>query len=359
MTTRLVLVLLAIGGMPLLAQQVTVPAAFAQADGNGLTELPGFTQRFREQIIFSEQALTALRGRTLVELRARRDGQYAQALTGGRANLTITAAVSPRGLAEASRDFATNVLGPTTVFQGTITLPDSPALTGRHEPTFAAPYAVVIPLQVPFAYGGQQLVLDIKGSPDTQATSRWWPVDAHYEGVRGTSTSFGTACDTRCDLQVAEERLVPGATVRLVAGGPPGGTNVLALAAQRSAPVDLGLIGFPGCTLHLAPDVMLTTGASLGYNGSAGTANHYLHLPSSQQLLAAPLAIQAITMWLDGQASNLRLATSPALDLTLAARYATHAAVVVTSGLRAPSDPWPEQGEVQVARVPVLQLRGQ
>lgn len=359
MTKRQVLALLAAGTASLTAQQVTVPAAFAQSDANGLTEFAGFTQRFREQIIIDGQALTALRSTSLVELRVRRDGQYGQALSGGRANLTIAATVSSRALTEASPDFATNAPNPTAIFQGTISLPDSPALTSRNQPTFASPFAVVIPLQTPFAYGGQQLVLDIQGTPDTQSTSRWWPIDAHYEGVRGSAVTHGTACDSRCDLHVAAERLVPGATLRFVAGGPAGGTNVLALAAQRSSPVDLGILGFPGCTLHLTPDLMFTTGASLGFNGSAGTANHLLHLPSSQQLLATPLASQAITMWIDSQAPALRLATSPALDLTLAARYSTHAAVVVTSGLRMASDPWPTRGEVQVARVPVLQLRAQ
>jgi hypothetical protein len=82
-----------------------------------------------------------------------------------------------------------------------------------------------------------------------------------------------------------------------------------------------------------------------------------LHWPDGSHFLDAGFALQTITVW-TGQ-TNLRLATSPALDVTLAGRPSTLPAAVVTSVLLGASDAWPPTGQVQPVRVPVLRLSAQ
>jgi hypothetical protein len=339
------------------AQDVVIPSTHASLDGNGLGEAPGFTQRFRQQVVIAETALSGLVGRSIRELRFRRDGQYDKPLTGGRVNLTVRLSTLSQPVGATSPTFAYNQPAGTLVFQGTVVLPSSPALQTRNEPTWESPHAVVIPFTTYFAYAGGQLVIDLQGTPDPTVATSWWPVDVHYDGTRGSATTVGGACEPRSDLGVDPQRLVIGATARFVAGGPPAGVSILALASQRSSPIDLGIIGFPGCALHLAPNVMLTRPVSLGQNGSAGTANHELHWPDGSHFLDAGFALQTITVW-TGQ-TNLRLATSPALDVTLAGRPSTLPAAVVTSVLLGASDAWPPTGQVQPVRVPVLRLSAQ
>jgi hypothetical protein len=352
LAASLALVLLSSGAV---AQTVVVPARSASADGDGIGAIPGFTQRFRQQVIYGDGTLTLARGQTVREIRFRRDGQFARALTPGRALIDATMSMTTRSTVDVSAVFAVNHGTAMSVFSGFVSLPASPAITHRNDPTWDAPYAVGIPLTNAFAYTAGSLIVDLSGTPDTNNRSPWWPVDYHNEAVTGTVTSIGTACDPRNDLFVAREQLVPGASVRFVAGGQPLGNNVLAIAVQRIAPIDLGFLGFPGCTLHMIPDVMLLQGHATGWNGSPGTANHVVHLPAQTQLLGAGLSVQGLTAWVE-QGSQLRLTTSPALDLALAGRLPTLDAAVVTSVLLTASDPWPASGRVSLTRVPVTRF---
>ncbi|HLU38665.1 MAG TPA: hypothetical protein VK081_04720 [Planctomycetota bacterium] len=337
-----------------LGQSWTVPAAFASTDATGLGAVPGFTQRFRQQAIYGASLLTPLAGHAIREIRFRRDGQFAGALGAGRARLTVRMSATTRAVLQTSPMFADNHGSVVTVFQGMIDLPASPALTHRDEPTWTSPHAVTIPLSTSFHYTGGQLALDIEGQPDAANRTRWWPIDQYMEPIIGTAASVGTACDGRNDLNVAADQLVPGASVRFVAGGAPLSTSVLAIAPARMPAVDLGFLGYPGCTLHVPLDVLLTRPVSAGFHGSGGAANHVVQLPAHGQLLGAPLAIQAVSVWLEGQTA--RLATSPALDLTLAGRLPQVDVAMVTSVLLGDTDPAPEAGRVYLTRAPVVQF---
>ncbi len=340
----------------LLAQSAVVPGGFVSFDAAGVGAIPGFSQRFRQQIVYGDGLLNGLRGQALSEIRFRRDGQFLGALVGGRAQVDMVLSTTTRPVLETGPMFASNHGAPVSVFSGFVNLPTSPSLGSPHQPTWVAPYAVAIPLTTTFPYAAGQLVVDISGTPDASNRSPWWPVDHYTEVVSGTVTLVGTACDSQNDLFVAKEQLIPGSSARFVAGGHPSGNNILALAAQRRPPVDLGFLGFPGCTLHLTPEVMLTRPLSLGTNGSAGSANHVLQLPLQPQLLGFGLAAQCISVWIDQPSQALRLTTSPALDLTFATRLPILDAAVVTSTLLSPSDPWPSIGRVSVVRVPVTRF---
>jgi len=133
------------------------------------------------------------------------------------------------------------------------------------------------------------------------------------------------------------------------------GTSVLAVAGVRRPPIDLGFLGFPGCVLHVPPDLTLVRPLGPGSNGSAGTANHVVRLPTHATMLGVAFAIQGIAAWIDGT-NGLRLATSPALDLTTASRMPALDAAMVSSLLLGPTEPWPNVGRVQMTRIPVIQL---
>jgi hypothetical protein len=339
-----------------LAQSITVPAPFVDTDGVGLGGLPGVTQRYRQQVIYGGTHLVALHGQVVNDLRFRRDGYFTRQLTGGRAELAIDMSTTARAASHASPVFADNHgVDLTAVFAGTIDIPNSPALSHRNEATWVAPHALTIPLSRGLLYVGGQLVVDVRGTPDPTAPSTWWPIDVHTELIAGSVAPVGVPCDPRNFLSVAREQLVLGSSVRVVSGGPPAGQSLLALAALRLPPIDLGFLGFPGCTLQVPLELTIATNLRAWRDGTHGFANHVLHLPLLPNLVGSALSVQALTVTI-GQTFVPILATSRALDLVLAGQLPTLDAATVRSGLLRPNDPWPNSGLVSTTRVPVTRF---
>lgn len=210
----------------------------------------------------------------------------------------------------------------------------------------------VVPFDTVFPYAAGRLVIDVMGTPDAISRTSWWPADGITDAVASDTAPTGAACDSRVDLHVERHHLVPGSSVRVLAGGPASGSSILALAARRSPPIDLTVLGYAGCVLHVLPDAALVRPLTLDASSAAGSANHTFRLPAHASLLGASFATQNVAVWLDGSA--LRLATSRALDVTTAHRLPASDGAVVSSLLLQPSDPWPQTGRVQATRLPVL-----
>ena len=332
-----------------------VPSNFTASDAPTLGGIAGFTRKQRQQVVLAASELGALRGHSITGLDFRRDGQFAKALQGGRADLLVRIASTPRSLDALDVTFAANLgTASTVVFQGAVSLPASPALAGRNEPTWTAPYAVSIPFTLPYSYSSDNLVIDLEGANDLAQSTPWWPVDYVPDLIAGSVASVGSACGPGSDLGVAREQLVLGSTVRFVAGGQPASLSALMLAATRVPPIDLAFLGAPGCRLHVLPVATLSAGTSAGERGSPGTANHVLHLPGLASLAGASFATQAFSVWSD--VLGVHLATSPALDIALASTFSTLPGATIDSVFVAPSEPFPAAGRVHRTRMPVVRL---
>ena len=81
---------------------------------------------------------------------------------------------------------------------------------------------------------------------------------------------------------------------------------VLVLSLQQVAPVPLAVIGMPGCTAYIGPDVLLTL------NATAGSANFVLAIPNTLALVGQSVFTQGLS--LDPNVNAASLTTSNALD---------------------------------------------
>lgn len=351
----LVLSLLPAWVTPLAAQSVIVPPGYEQVDAGTLTEVAGFTQRFRQQILIRAGVAAALAGHSITELTFRRDGQHGGALTGGSADIVVTLSESSRDPSQASPDFARNHgASVQQVFAGRISIPASPALSHRNAATWSAPDVVSLPLTTPWPYAGGHLCVDLSGSPVPGAASGFWPVDAELQTTDATVTYLGTACDPRLRLRASRATLVPGGTVRFVSSGPPGSPGAVMIGMPPQVPgIDLGFVNAPGCELSVFPAVAVGVSHSNPVRGSYGDAALRLTLPASSSLLSSAFGSQLLNYGNPTTASGI--ATSTALALQLASTPPRFDVVQVRTGPLGVGVTRTE-GEVIAAVAPVLRL---
>jgi hypothetical protein len=226
---------------------------------------------------------------------------------GGSADLTVTLSTAPTGPLASSLEFALNVgTDATQVFQGTITIPTSPAATGPNV-AWTNDNIIRVAFQTPFVYLGGTLCIDIVGTKMTGQTADWWMADAAYEDITGTVTQIGPGCGPYTNAQgqwshVSPRSLLAGAHAEFWAYGPPGSFGIFVLGDRAPVPVELTVLGIPspGCFVYLgafhntwlAPFVPPTQPILVP---RGGVAEMRIYIPNAPWTLGATLASQ----WLE------------------------------------------------------------
>ncbi|MEZ5963851.1 MAG: hypothetical protein R3F56_08410 [Planctomycetota bacterium] len=355
MHPRLVALSLMVG--PLVAQPAVVPAAAASRDGSTNCSLAGFVGRHRQQTLIGSDLLRQMVGRSITDIAVRRDGS-APALSVGAALLTVRIGPTPFADVESLSSRFDDNLGPAgrVVFSGMVQLPAAPSLPNRNAATWMTPDAVSIPFAAPYACGAGTLCVQIDGEPVVGSESAWWPVDAEWDGIRGRRIIIGDGCGSAAanashTATVSERELRPDSTARLQHLAESGALTVAAIAgSELSNPIELSMLGAPGCWLHLVPDVTLplsVRGDPLGRG--IGSAHLPLRLPNAPASLGAAFYVQ----WFDATARGI--AASNALRLEIASSALGLQAAMVTSR-REDTGPLPGEGRIEMGVMPVLRF---
>lgn len=327
MTRTSILVLAALAAVvPAQSQQhVVVPASAAASDANSFEWLAGASAPLRQQNLIAASHLASLVGRTLTALEFRRTAA-AEAYAGASMSLQVTLSHAPHGPLDARNDYAANVgLDATSVFQGTVTLPTSPAVpAGPGAPVaWTANNVLRIAFTAPFVYLGGPLCVDIVGTPIAGQSTSWWMADAVFEPIAGSVTDLGGGCGAYGGPQrrwsyVSARSLLPGAYAQFEAYGPVGSLGICAIGPRSAQPIPLTLLGFPasaGCDLNIGLLDMLVLApflpdANPGLLHRGGLAAVELHVPNSPAVFGAQLT----TQWFEWT----QQATSNALEWTIA-----------------------------------------
>jgi hypothetical protein len=306
-------------------QHVVVPASAATADANSFEWVAGASSPLRQQNLIAASHLIALVGRTLTALEFRRTA-VDEVYDGASLSLHVTMSHAPHGPLEAHNDFASNVgANATTVFQGTLTLPTSPAVpAGPGAPVaWSANNVLRIPFTTPFVYNGGPLCVDVVGTPVAGQSTSWWMADAVFEPIAGAVSDLGGGCGAYGGAQkrwsyASARSLLPGAYAHFEAYGPPGSLGLCVFGHRAPQPIPLALLGFPspaGCDLMLGVIDMLVPApfvpdANPGLLHRGGLASVELRVPNSAAVFGATLT----TQWFEWT----QQATSNALEWTVA-----------------------------------------
>lgn len=304
---------------------VVVPASAATADANSFEWLAGASSPLRQQNLIAASHLTALVGRTLTALEFRRTAAN-EAYDGASMTLHVNLSHAPHGPLEARSDYASNVgANPTTVFQGTVALPTSPAVSaGPGAPVaWTTDNVLRIPFATPFHYAGGPLCVDVVGTPVAGQSTSWWMADAVFEPIAGSVSDLGGGCGAYGGPQkrwshVSARSLLPGAYAQFEAYGPPGSLGMCVFGHRSPQPIPLALLGFPSpanCELMLGVLDMLVLApfvpdANPGLLHRGGLASVELRVPNSPAVFGATLS----TQWFEWT----QQATSNALEWTVA-----------------------------------------
>ncbi len=352
-------VLVLVGCLP---GQAVVPSNLATSEGNTGATIAGFRDRTRQQFLFHERVLRSLAGRSIRRLRFRRADAWGEAFDASTSRLTVHVRPGSVAPALARERFDQNRPSSQPVFQGTISLPASPMLTGPT--TWSARHTVSIPLSRPVPYTlGQHLCIDIEGEPVNPPADFGWPVDFIVKPVEGRSEALGRGCGVvgvayNQPLIVVPSGLVAGANMRVVAIGRVRTPGLLILGSVLAQPLPLDSLGMTGCVLRVDPKVVVP----ISY-GTAATvqpypsANAHLTLPRQPAMLGAQFGIQAANLESGGQRSNpLGVTLTNGLKLTLSTRLVDPDWTTVWSDRVWPGAPFPATGTIRLAFAPVLRI---
>lgn len=338
------LCLLALSAAAVAQQQIVVPASAAVADSNSFLWVAGFSRDLRQQTIIGSSHLQPMLGRTLTGIAYRRDGSEDEPYAGGTCQMRIVVSTATTSALAANRAFAQNHGGDAVLaFDGTVTVPSSPAPQGGFVPWDAA-HTVEIQFSQPFVYTGGDLCVDVLGRAAPSGTVEWWMADCVFEELQGSVTDVGAGCGPFANVFggwafVGPRTLLPGATARFWAYGAPGDLMMLLLAVDVSANVAplaaLGLPAGPGCFAHLDPSqiggTVVTSVAAPppGLPQTTGEANHRLSIPNQPWVLGARFGAQWLNFDQGFASSNgIRWSVAPAapsLDMALIQGGATDA----------------------------------
>ena len=338
-------------------QHLVVPAAYATTDAISFEWIAGASRDVRQQTLVGAAHLSPLAGRILTALELRRNAAN-ETYLGGTADLTVTLSLAANAPLDCSSTFAQNVgTNPIQVFQGQVTLPTSPPVTGNTV-AWSPNDTVRIPFATPFVYTGGTLCIDIVGAPVAGQNANWWMADAEFEDIAGTATDLGGGGGiyggpTHTWSFVEERSLLPGAYAHFFAYGPPLSLAVAAFGAPSPIGVPLSSLGFAspaGCELHLATidaivPVMLIPEANPALVSRGGRADLEIKLPGN----SSALGLTMTTQWLELS----QMATSNAIDWTIAAAVPTLDMALVEG------DPTEATGNVTVHLAHVLRFEYQ
>jgi hypothetical protein len=339
--------------------EVYVPPVYQMLDAPGLGRCAGFTQRLRQQILISSAYLNSARGQTLTSLTLRRDGSFRGALAAGAVDLVLSLSETTVAPDAAQPGLAGNRTAlPTTVVQGRVNLPASPAIGSANEPTWVAPYAVTIPFAEGFTYRNGHLCMDIDGVPVAGNAAPWWPIDYALDGSTGSVVNIGSGCGRFNRASASRSQLVLGGSLRLLASGEPGSVAVPVIGFDAALNLDMSFLGATGCTLRVNPVLsFVDTYRTAADPRKPGIAELDLQLPHSPTLLGSRFAVQ----WLDFQrmlppprwSNAAGITFSNALELTLSARSQTILGTTIEVGVY-PTGALPDTGHVTPCRMPVM-----
>jgi hypothetical protein len=288
----------------LAAQSHTVvPAAAATSDAVSMMWLPGCAASLRQQTLVGPTRLPGRNGQTLQAIEFRRQGTN-EAYVGGAVQWMVRVANAPVTPLSASRAFATNLGGaPTTVFQGVLTVPSSPAVTGTTV-DWTSNNVVRVPFTTPFVYTGGTLCLDILGHAVSGQRVTWWPADCEFEDVAGTVVDLGAGCHASGapaseTNRIMARTLLRGGQAQFFARGTAGDLALLMHGTPAAMPVPLvalGLPAHPACRSYLDPAGIAAVTLSLfvtepGVLGG-GYCEQFLPLPNEPWILGASMASQ-------------------------------------------------------------------
>jgi hypothetical protein len=360
MTPPTLALLVAVALVPDLAAQQTsvfLPSTCDQLDGRAGGAWPGFTQRFRMQVLLDGGRLTRVANRSLVGIAVRRDGQFLQAHAGGRAAISIAASHAALNPERASAVFAANRGSDAReVFRGEVALPNAPALSHRDEVTWQPPHAVEFPFNTPFPYTGGTLCLDIDGTPVSGATSPWWRIDYDLFTHDAQSNPLGTNCDPQTRATASTSSLMPGASLRLISVGPLQAVGIAMVDVTALNPgIDLGFLRAPGCVVHVLPTLMFGASYTPPAVDGYAWASVRLDLPSVSHLMGATLHAQWLAF--PNPVNPGMLTATNALTLRVATRPPNLAGVIVRTPLVAEPTPLPASGGVMPHLMPVICVR--
>jgi len=326
-------------------QHVVVPAPYATNDAVSFQWIAGASRDVRQQTLIAQTHLTGLVGHALLAIELRRTAAN-QVYLGGTADLTVSLSISPIDPLSCSSQFAANVgPNPVQVFAGSVTLPTSPAVTG---PTVAwtQDNIVRIPFQVPFAYMGGTLCVDVVGHPVSGQNANWWMADAEFEDLATTATDLGGGCGIYGGPQkqwsyVAKRTLVAGGHSLFFAYGPPWSIGIAAFGDGTPTGVPLSMLGLPspaGCDLHLGSITLLQAAVfepdshpSLASRG--GRAEIRLPFPNDPSFIALTFTTQWVEVgnwWTSNAIEWTSAASVPQLGMALVEGHPNDAAGEVT-----------------------------
>lgn len=289
---------------PLAAQAVVVPASHSTAEGGGALWAPGLAVPLRQQILVDAAHLPGLAGRSLTGLQLRRN-DHQRSFAAGRVHWSVTLSTATRDSRSASTLFADNRgADAVQVFQGTVTVPASPAPTAATVP-WTADNTVAITFTTPFIYRGGTLCIELAGAADPNAAVDSWPIDAAWDPVSGSIVDVGRGCGAYHGGQwafVEADTLVAGGTARFSAFGTPHGPAFFVIGTGAFANViPLGGLGAPedcyGHVLGIVGYVSTTFTGPVFPSAPAqgGMAVVQLPLPAQSWMLGAQFSSQ----WLD------------------------------------------------------------
>lgn len=296
------LVLLVASSALMAQQHAVVPTQHAVVDGSHTFFVAGTYAPERQLTLIDGSLLTPTLGRAIHALAFRRNAE-ADEFAGGSAHLTVRMSHAARSWQTASPVFEQNH-GPdvTTVFQGTVTLPTSPGTT-TNQITWLPTNTFEVLFQVPFAYVGGTIAIEVSGQPDPTQPAEWWPADAAWEPSGGSEVSIGNGCGpfggpTGEWSFLTATNLTPGGSAVFSALGTPGDLAYWLLAARtQPMAVDLSPFGASGCYAHLNTpiDGLMTTFASQlrpSQPALGALAQIHVPLPASTMFLGAAFASQ-------------------------------------------------------------------
>jgi hypothetical protein len=323
----------------------------------------------RTQLVIGRDKLGLMASTPIGRLALRRDAQLEGSLAngwrGGWVELEIRASWTSRDPKDPSASFSANHgAGEIVVFNGPYRVIDSPRLqvgakVASFDPTVSPNIVLKTPIQ-PQASGNLCLEFLVRKHA-TEAAPQQWALDMEQPAISPRSL-FGRPCWQHTADLPSEARILStaavGGTLTATTRGPNVNLALLFLGASRSQwgaialPLDLTLVGAPGCTLYVSGDFIHGAVLQPLANVSQKYAALDLEVPAMTALVGAPLHTQ--WFFLHPQKNALNMSATGGASVLLAA-----APVDLGVGMVQALDPSATTGRVYVQRAPVLMLAPQ
>ena len=237
------------------------------------------------------------------------------------ADFQLSLSTSPRTTQTISDDFASNRGADyALVHNGVVNFPAQ-----VKTPDVAGAFAYAVPLSVPFSYSavnGDLLVEVVTNTPVSNPNTSLFFFDANSEGGGSSSRTLGTPCGAgSANDSIVYSNWGPGMLARILQyNGPSAVTSNLLLGTSSPTwggaplPVDLAIIGAPGCMLQ--HDVAL--GAFPGTTSSTGRLEFRFEIPYVPSLGGVAVRAQFANLLDFGAGNPGNLSVTAGHEITLA-----------------------------------------